>query len=107
MEALEKNTARLPNVEIVPPTELVGRSTIECIQSGLYFGHRAMVRELTREIRDRRSGESRRSSSGPADSRVSSSAKGLRRVLPDLVLAGLERAVNLNEGGSRPWAPEE
>ena len=34
MEALEKNTARLPNVEIVPATELVGRSTVECIQSG-------------------------------------------------------------------------
>ena len=51
MEALEKNTARLPNVEIVPATELVGRSTIECIQSGLYFGNRAMLRELTRQIR--------------------------------------------------------
>lgn len=35
MEALEKNTARLPNVEIVPPAELIGRSTVECIQSGL------------------------------------------------------------------------
>ena len=43
MEALEHNTARLPNVEIVPPAELVGRSTVECIQSGLYFGNRAMI----------------------------------------------------------------
>ena len=42
MEALEKNTARLPNVEIVAAGELVGRSTVECIQSGLYFGNRAM-----------------------------------------------------------------
>ena len=52
MEALEQNTARLPTVEIVPPPHLVGRSTVEAIQSGLYFGNRAMIRELTREIRE-------------------------------------------------------
>ena len=40
-----------PTVEIVQPSELIGRSTVESIQSGLYFGNRAMVRELTREIR--------------------------------------------------------
>ena len=45
MEALEQNTARLPTVEIVPPVDLIGRSTVECIQSGLYFGNRAMVEE--------------------------------------------------------------
>src|SRR5205085_3192678 len=53
MGALERNTARLPNVEIVPPAEIIGRSTIECIQSGLDFGNRAVVQELTREIRTR------------------------------------------------------
>ena len=60
MEALEKNTARLPNVEIVPAAELIGRSTVECIQSGLYFGNRAALDELTREIRERVSRASRR-----------------------------------------------
>ena len=43
MEALEKNTARLPTVEIVQPPDLIGRSTIESIQSGLYFGNRSMI----------------------------------------------------------------
>ena len=51
MEALEKNTARLPNGRNRAAAELIGRSTVESIQSGLYFGNRAMVRELTREIR--------------------------------------------------------
>src|SRR6185369_15502713 len=50
MEALERNTARLPTVEIVAATELVGRSTVESIQSGLYFGTREMVVGLTRQI---------------------------------------------------------
>ena len=39
MESLESKTARLPSVEIVPSKESLGRSTVESIQSGLYFGH--------------------------------------------------------------------
>ncbi len=51
MEALEKNTARLPTVEIAPPGSVIGRSTVESIQSGLYFGTRAMVSGLVRDIK--------------------------------------------------------
>jgi type III pantothenate kinase len=49
MNALEQNTARLPKVEIVRPEQTCGRSTVESIQSGLYWGHAGMIRE----IRDR------------------------------------------------------
>ena len=104
MEALEQNTARLPTVEIVPPTDLIGRSTVECIQSGLYFGNRAMVKDLTREIREQ---------AFRNDSAVVIGTGGFSRlfereglfdaVLPDLILAGLERALQLNVDASRPW----
>src|ERR1700679_2237257 len=36
MELLESKTARLPAVEIMRPAEVLGRSTVESIQSGLY-----------------------------------------------------------------------
>ena len=104
MEALEKNTARLPNVEIVPATELVGRSTIECIQSGLYFGHRAMVYELTRQIRAQAfRGEPTLVVATGGFSRLFERETVFDAVLPDLILLGLERALSLNEGASRPW----
>ncbi|MBP6219158.1 MAG: type III pantothenate kinase [Oligoflexales bacterium] len=47
MESLEAKTARLPNVEIVIPEPVIGKTTVENIQSGLYFGTMGMVRELT------------------------------------------------------------
>src|SRR5579871_5495551 len=47
MSALESNTARLPAVEIVKPVEVLGRSTVESIQSGLYYGTLAVVRSLS------------------------------------------------------------
>jgi len=104
MEALEKNTARLPNVEIIPATELVGRSTIECIQSGLYFGHLAVVRELTREIRERTFGrEAAFVIATGGFSRLFEREQVFDVVLPDLILIGLERALSLNPGVCRPW----
>jgi type III pantothenate kinase len=108
MEALERNTARLPSVEIVPPAELIGRSTIECIQSGLYFGSRAVIHELTRDIRDQAFG------GGPAVvigtggfSRLFEREKLFDAVLPDLILLGLERALALNPGAGGPWSIDD
>ena len=105
IDALEKNTARLPNVEIVRATELVGRSTIEGIQSGLYFGHRAIVRELTREIRDETfHGEAVLVIGTGGFSRLFASEKLFDAVLPDLILIGLAHALSLNDGASRRWS---
>lgn len=104
MEALEKNTSRLPTVEIVPPSELIGRSTVESIQSGLYFGNRAMVRELTREIRDHAFKAEPVTVIGTGGfSRLFERDGMFDALLPDLVLTGLERALALNEGASRAW----
>lgn len=104
MEALEKNTARLPNVEIVSAIELIGRSTIECIQSGLYYGHRAMLRELTRQIRTEALGGAPVVVIGTGGfSRLFEREGVFDVVLPDLVLVGLERALSLNPGASRQW----
>lgn len=46
MEALESKTAKLPAVEIIGTQGALGRSTVESIQSGLYFGHLGSVRTL-------------------------------------------------------------
>ncbi len=104
MEALEKNTARLPTVEIVAPGALIGRSTVESIQSGLYFGNRAVVRELTREIRGQSfDGEPCLVIGTGGFSRLFEQEKVFDAMIPDLVLIGLAHATSLNEGGSRPW----
>ena len=99
MEALEKNTARLPTVEIVPASELVGRSTVESIQSGLYFGNRAMVKELTREIREQAFKDEPTLVIGTGGlARLFEHEQLFDVLLPDLVLIGLEHALSLNEG---------
>jgi type III pantothenate kinase len=104
MEALERNTARLPNVEIVAGVELVGRSTIECIQSGLYYGNRAAVAGLTHEIRTKLlGGESAVVLATGGFSRLFAGDALFDDVVADLVLLGLRRALALNPGSSRRW----
>lgn len=104
MESLDKNTARLPTVEIIPPAEIIGRSTVECIQSGLYFGNRATVKELTREIRENAFPHEQVSVIGTGGfSRLFEQDGLFDVVVPDLILIGLERALGLNPDASGPW----
>jgi len=50
MTALDTHTARLQAVEIIRPSAVLGRSTAESIQSGLYYGALATVRFLADSI---------------------------------------------------------
>ena len=50
MSSLEANTSKLPAVEIVKPSTCVGRSTVESIQSGLFYGTYGAVKEITQRI---------------------------------------------------------
>lgn len=50
IDALGRGTAKLSAVEIVEPAAVVGRSMIEGVQSGLYYGYVGVIRELIDRI---------------------------------------------------------
>lgn len=50
MESLEERTAKLPSVEILEPQQTLGRSTVESIQSGLFFGHLGAAKEICAQL---------------------------------------------------------
>lgn len=51
MQALFDRTAKLPRVDLARPSRVVGKSTAESIQSGVYFGYAALVDGLVRRIK--------------------------------------------------------
>lgn len=51
VEALSNNTAKLPTVEIVKMEQALGRSTVESIQSGIFYGAVGACRELTNRMK--------------------------------------------------------
>lgn len=42
-EALAVYTSQLPNVSLDNPKSIIGKNTVDCIQSGLLYGHASMV----------------------------------------------------------------
>jgi type III pantothenate kinase len=50
MEALQSKTAKLSSVSIIKPKQVIGKTTIESLQSGLYYGQMGMIRELIAQI---------------------------------------------------------
>jgi type III pantothenate kinase len=50
LEWLGRKTAKLPRVELTPPTSVIGRRTEECIQSGVFFSAVDAVDGIVRRI---------------------------------------------------------
>jgi type III pantothenate kinase len=96
MAALESNTARLPSVEIVRPSAVLGRSTVESIQSGLYYGTLATVRSLAASVADEHFAREKPVVLGTGGfGRLFEDEKLFDAFLPELPLMGLRRAVEL------------
>jgi type III pantothenate kinase len=52
LEALATRAARLPKVDIEPPRELIGRSTVTSIQSGIVYGFAGQVDGIVGRLRE-------------------------------------------------------
>ena len=98
MAALESKTARLPAVEIVRPTEFLGRSTIESIQSGLYHGTLASVRALAEAVTKEHFAKAPPLLIGTGGfGRLFQEERLFDAFVPELALIGLRRAVELSQ----------
>ncbi len=97
VEALAGKTAKLPPVEIARPAAALGRSTVESIQAGVYHGHVGAVRHLVAEIGREAFGETRPAVVGTGGfARLLLTENVFDEVVPELVLLGIRRAVELN-----------
>jgi len=96
MEALESNTARLPSVEIVRPAEILGRSIVDSIQSGLYYGTLATVRALADAVtKEHFSSDPPLLIATGGFGRLFDDERLFDEFVPELPLIGLRRAVEL------------
>ena len=98
MSALDSQTARLPAVEIVRPAAILGRSVVESIQSGLYYGTLASVRFLAASIAKEHFAGGRPVTVGTGGiGRLFESEDLFDEFVPELPLLGLRRAIELSQ----------
>jgi type III pantothenate kinase len=102
MTALESQTARLPVVEIVRPAAILGRSIVESIQSGLYYGTLASVRFLASSVaKEYFAGEPPLIVGTGGIGRLFEDEDLFDDFVPELPLLGLRRAIELSQADAK------
>jgi type III pantothenate kinase len=89
LDALIQRTAKLPRVEITWPDRVVGRNTIQSIQSGLLHGYVALVDGLIESIRAEIEYEAHVVATGGFARTIATRSRLIQEVDPLLTLEGL------------------
>lgn len=87
-DALFGRTAKLPRVALEPPPRVIGKGTVDSIQSGLFYGYLGLVDGITRRILDELPGATVVATGGFAQT-IATYSSLIDRVEPDLTLEGL------------------
>ena len=102
MAALESKTARLPAVEIIRPAAILGRSIVESIQSGLYYGTLATVRFLAASIaKEHFAGDPPLIVGTGGIGRLYEDEDLFEKFVPELPLLGLRLAIELAQSDAK------
>jgi type III pantothenate kinase len=87
-DALSSKTAKLPQVAMAPPERVIGKGTVDSIQSGLFYGYLGAVEGVTRRILDELGGATVVATGGLAGA-FGEHSELIEHVDPDLTLKGL------------------
>jgi len=89
LDALYQRASKLPRVEIVRPTEAVGRTTITSMQSGIVYGYVGLVDGIVQRIFDESDESFVVLATGGLAGLIAGESRFIDRVEPFLTLEGL------------------
>lgn len=97
MTALHEHTANLPPVSIEAVETAMGKTTLDCIRSGLFFGHLGAIKEITSRLKQECFQYEPCMMIGTGGfSRLFENSRLFDVILPDLVLQGLKVSLDKN-----------
>jgi type III pantothenate kinase len=96
-DALFARAARLPRVEIVAPSKVVGRNTLHAMQSGIVYGYAGLVDGLVERILSEVGFPCAVMATGGLASLIAPISRTIREVDPELTLTGLRLLYERNQ----------
>jgi type III pantothenate kinase len=96
MQALHNAAARLPRVAIARPAHVIGRGTVEAMQSGVFWGYVALIEGLIDRIKTEYPAAMRVIATGGVASLFEGATDRIDAFDPDLTLRGLLEIVRRN-----------
>ncbi|MDO8490743.1 MAG: type III pantothenate kinase [Dehalococcoidia bacterium] len=107
-EALYKNTAKLPQVELVRPRHAIGKNTVSAMQSGIVFGYVGLVEGIVARIKQELGGSAKVIATGGLAELIARETKVIEKIAPDLTLVGLKLVYEINQANpAQPAADSE
>ncbi|KGX85497.1 type III pantothenate kinase [Pontibacillus litoralis] len=97
-EALYAKAAKLPRVELVAPKNVVGSSTVEAMQMGIFYGYVGQVDEVVRRMKEQSSMPPTVVATGGLAPLFAEESRTIDVVDPYLTLKGLYEIYKRNEG---------
>lgn len=88
-EALCLRTAQLPKVEIKQPKRVIGRTTVQSMQSGIFYGFIGQIDYLVQKTKEELGGEAKVVATGGLAAVIAPQTKSIDIVEPMLTLEGL------------------
>jgi type III pantothenate kinase len=104
-DALFRQTARLPRVELIAPPSPVGTDTVSSIQSGLIYGYVGLVEGVVARLKAELGGNPHVIATGEQCGVVGKLTPVVDTIDPDLTLAGLRILYDLNRGSAAAERP--
>ena len=96
MDALFQRAARLPRVEFARPPQLVGKSTMESLKSGLYYGYVSMVEGIVSRMKDEIDSGTKVIATGGVASLIGADCPSIDVIDEFLTLEGLSLIYGMN-----------
>ena len=94
-EALFQRASRLPRVEIAEPAQVIGRSTVQAMQSGLFYGYVGLVDGILARLLEAQPGSTVIATGGLAKV-IAPASKHIQHIARDLTLEGLRLLWRMN-----------
>jgi type III pantothenate kinase len=93
VDSLHEMTAALPRVELSFPNQVIGKSTIESIQSGVLYGAIEMIDGIVRRIQEALETPAEVVATGGFSGLLKPRSVSIQHIEPDLVLEGIRLVV--------------
>lgn len=89
LDALHRAAAHLPRIDVTMPPHVLGRNTVHCMQSGIYWGYVGLIEGIATRIAAERGHPMRMIATGGLSPLFARGSEMIEAVDPDLTMRGL------------------